>query len=290
MKTIVATLLASSALCAALPAYAGGYEAPVGEDAPFVWIDDEAQDTATPAPETKSAEQTPVNPVMQDYPTQDAPRDKVLQSEPSALFADDCLLPQDAPDVVGFSNDTGMMPARPDHQPDPRMRRRGEMTGDDGVLEAIQDDPCAKIYRRGGETNASLNEYTRPDDIRRVNTLEDRQIPVHEVGKYATGGSSLWSRDANSPFVDAGRAWRVERGQMLSHMLTGWGEEAGYDVVWDTAVDFVIPVDVVIHGTFTEAAGKVLESYADANPPLDADYFPENHALVVHTSGEFDGR
>ena len=242
-------------------------------------------DSANPQPSNPTRK--PANPVMESYPVNDAPQHHVPEAGQNPYFDDDCTM---SPRTQTWARDRGAMGPPRDRNAAPHMHRRGEMAGDDGTLEAIQDDPCDLIHRRGGPNAASINEYTHPRDIRRANTLEDRRIPVHDVGRYTPDSSGLWHRDTKSPFVNASRSWEIQRGTMLSHMLTAWGDEAGFNVVWRSAHDYVIQTDLNIRGTFPEAAGKVLESFAAANPPISADFYLANRTLVVESSSEFDGR
>lgn len=324
MNRFAALLLATTAISAATSGNADGYDASLDQNEPFFWTDINEDQGAQPAPDTGSqvvsepvsapANQTaaptgglkdapvmtgsagdprdtpPRNPIQEAYPEKDSPQYQVPSSGTSRYLDDECSTSGNAPYSMKWSRDEDAANTSSRTNTDPTLRRRGEMVGDDGVLEAIQDDPCALIYRRGGETAASANEYTHPDDIRRVNTLEDRRIPVHEIGRYATEDSTLWHRDPDDPFVDASQKWSVERGVMLSEMLTEWGEAAGYNVVWRSPYDYVVETDVVINGTFPEASGKVLESYKNANPPLAGDLYLSQHVLVVNSSSEFDGR
>jgi len=314
MNRIAALLFATTAISAATPGIADNYDLSQDQNEPFFWTDiNEGSQAATgqnaaaadgygttPSagtvrpPMTGSAGDPrttpPKNPIMKTYPEQDAPRHHVPEAGTGRYFDDECEVGPNAPYGMEFSRDHGAMGTPRDTNTDPAMRRRGEMAGDDGILEAIQDDPCALIHRRGGPNAASANEYTHPDDIRRVNTLEERRIPIHEVGRYAPEGSSLWHRDPNNPFIDASRKWRVERGVMLSQMLTAWGEEAGFSVVWRTPHDYVVQTDVMINGTFPEAAGQVIESFANANPPIAGDFYLSNRVLVVESASDFDGR
>lgn len=315
MNKIAALLIATTAISAATPGIAGVYDQTGEQDAPFFWTDiDQNRETGTVAatPEEEGGNESrrpaprpgdlpsiaspdprvtePKNPIMESYPEQESPQHHVPEAGTGRYFDDRCKTGPNAPYGMEFSRDRGAMGTPGDDVTDPGMRRRGEMVGDDGVLEAIQDDPCAALYRRGGPSAASLNEYTHPDDIRRANTLEDRRIPVHEVGRYSPEGTSLWHRDPGDPFIDASRKWKVERGVMLSQMLADWGEEAGFNVVWRSPHDYVVQTDVILHGTFAEAAGQVIESFADANPPIAGDFYLSNRVLVVDSASEFDGR
>lgn len=314
MKRFAALLFTTTAISAATPVIADGYDTSLEQNEPFFWTDvTEAENAASQSTGGSSSDYTgtsttaadtatmtgsagdprdtpPRNPMQETYPEEDAPQYHVPENGTARYLDDGCSLDENAPYAAQWARDYSVSGAPAETNTDPVMRRRGEMVGDDGVLEAIQDNPCALIYRRGGETAASANEYTHPDDIRRVNTLEDRRIPVHEVGRYTPESTGTWHQDSSNPFVDASAKWTVERGVMLSEMLSAWGEEAGYNVVWRSSHDYVVETDVVINGTFPEAAGQVIEAYKDANPPLVGDFYLSQRVLVVDSANEFDGR
>lgn len=249
---------------------------------------DAPSERAAPA----SAPETPVtgspagqNPMLETYP-QDAPADQPVRPVANPLYAD--CFPQDG------QVDTGYFRAQTaeDGRATGAQARRGAQVGDDGVLEAIQDDPCAHIYRRGGETAESAAGYTHPDDIRRVNTLEERRIPVHDVGRYEPDDArgDDWYRGDDNPYIDARKLWSMQKGRMLSEVLIAWGEEADFDVIWRSSHDYVVRADAELRGTFPEAAGEIIDSFADATPPLTGDLYPANRVLVVNTANALDRR
>jgi hypothetical protein len=290
MNKIAALLIASTALTAASQSFADGYQE--DQEKPFYWTDvqnekPQASVPAAPAPKT----QPPAgNPMLESYPVVDAPAHNAPEAGNSRYLDGDCFPSEKMPPVDLISTSEV---ADGDGDPrDPRLQRRGEMTGDDGVLEGIMDDPCAYIYRRGGETASSAREYTHPDDIRRVNVLEDRRIPVHDVGRYSPegAGSDAWHRDPNNPYIDASKSWSVRKGMMISEVLIAWGEEAGFDVIWQSPHDFVVRADVTIRGTFPEASGEVLASFADADTPVFGKLYMANRVLVVDSANAFDRR
>jgi hypothetical protein len=198
-----------------------------------------------------------------------------------------CYYPDGRPVTLDFPYGP-MFNNHPDYTGQAFDERRGYMAGDDGILRGIQDNPCVEIYRRGGETPESAAGWLHPHDIRRVNTLEDRRIPVHQVGRYDPSGESLWYTTPDQPFSDAAGAWDVREGELLSQMLRRWGAEAGWTVVYQSQADFILQANVTIRGTFPEAAGEVVASFANANPPITADFFTGNRVIVVRSSTEFD--
>jgi hypothetical protein len=288
MTRLAAILITSTALLGATQALAGVYTKDKEEE--FFWTDEDQKGAGETA-DAKDPKTTPpsVNPLLKEYPVEDAPKFATPRDGLARYDEEDCVVTKSLPKKVEFSN-RGMPGADDERVISPQERRSGEMTGDDGVVEVMQETPCVKMVRRGGETAGSLQEYTDPDDIRRANLYEDRRIPVHEVGRYAPEGSSLWHRDPANPYIDASKTWTVRQGAMLSEVLTAWGQDAGFNVVWSSDYDYVIQADVRIRGTFPEAAGQVIESYANANPPISADFHLANRVLVVDLASEIDGR
>jgi hypothetical protein len=307
MRKISAILLTTTALIGGSQASA---DAP-GMNDPFFWIGEDASapeqsevigngqatemqrekftDMNQPAAKGNSttAPEYPKNPVLDDYPTQHSTNTDRSPSSNPLVAADGCAYHEGNAATVDFAVPKPRTGAR---GTTPEDQRRGEMAGTDGVLSAVQDTPCVDIMRRGGETANSAQGHLREGDIRRANTLEERRIPTHSVGRYSPEGSGLWHRDPANPFIDAASEWAVHRGETLSQMLHRWADDAGFTIVYQADIDYVLQADVVIRGTFSEAAGQVIESFANASPPISADYYLGNKVIVVRSSGEFDGR
>lgn len=166
----------------------------------------------------------------------------------------------------------------------------GEMAGDDGVICAVQDRPYTHIERRGGEIPGSASGQSDGADIRRANSLEERRIPVHQVGSQVGKNSPHWSDDPQSPWSEMSGTWVVQRGDMLSNVLNRWAQTAGYTVVWDSSTDYMIQSNAALQGTFPDAVGQVIQSFADANPPVSAEFYVANKTVVVTTATAYDGR
>lgn len=254
-------------------------DAPV--DDPFLWMDSGAP---APAPVRPEAPPTKYQPAPAPAPVV-AP--VVVPTAP--VTASNCYYPDGRPMTLDFPNGP-MLSGHAGHQGHSYDSRRGYMAGDDGVLRGIQDNPCVEIYRRGGETPESAAGWLHPHDIRRVNTLEDRRIPIHSVGRYTANAEDLWYADPANPYVDAAREWDVREGETLSTLLRRWGAEAGYTIVYQSPHDYINVANVVIRGTFPEAAGEVIESFANAKPPIKADWNLGNRVVVIEASNDFDGR
>lgn len=254
-------------------------DAPV--DDPFLWMDSGAP---APAPVRPAAPPTKYQPAPAPAPV------AIPVPVPSApVTASNCYYPDGRPMTLDFPNGP-MLSGHAGRQGHAYDSRRGYMAGDDGVLRGIQDNPCVEIYRRGGETPESAAGWLHPHDIRRVNTLEDRRIPIHGVGRYTANADDLWYADPTNPYVDAAREWDVREGETLSTLLRRWGAEAGYTIVYQASHDYINVANVVIRGTFPEAAGEVIASFKDAKPAIAAEWNLGNRVVVIKSSSDFDGR
>lgn len=195
MKHLASLIVTTATLVLAAPAMAGVYKDGPSDNKIFTWGEPGIKDDGTNARDAQDKlpdgglnigsamrggpDQEPKNPLMRDYPSESAPEDYVPAGGTGRYFDGKCDLHPNAPRA--WARSYGVQDASVDFPMTAALRRRGEMVGDDGTLEAIQDDPCVKIWRRGGPSAESINEYTHPSDIRRVNTLEVRRIPVHDV-------------------------------------------------------------------------------------------------------------
>lgn len=280
-RTVLAFLVTASIVAASFTT-PSIVMADVPVDDPFLWMDSGAP---APAPERPAAPPTKYEPA----PVVSVPM-PIPQPAPSGpMSASNCYYPDGRPMTLDFPN--GPMPSvYAGNQGHAYDSRRGYMSGDDGILRGIQDNPCVEIYRRGGETAESAAGWLHPHDIRRVNTLEDRRIPIHTVGRYTAGGDGVWYADPANPFVDAPREWDVREGETLSVVLRRWGAEAGYTIVYQSPNDYILQANVVLRGTFPEAAGEVIESFSNAQPPVAGDFYIGNRVLVVRPASDFDGR
>jgi hypothetical protein len=246
----------------------------------FRWI--EVQNGDAPEPETD-------HPLLDGYPVGSAPANG-LPAAGEPRFTDRAGQPISQGKGASTSTqecDEGDAFCRGPGAPD---QRRGYENGEDGRLEAVQTRPTPLIRREGGETPGSRMGYSHPDDVRRATMLEDRIIPTHEIGSVRSNASPLWHVDPSNPYADPGKDWTVHSGEMLSGLLERWGSVAGYTIVWRSAHDYVLRADVILKGSFPEAAGEVIESFANASPPIAAEFYPRNKVLVVKTSSDIDGR
>ena len=75
--------------------------------------------------------------------------------------------------------------------------------------------------------------------------------------------------------------WTATDGSSLSATLTGWGQRAGWTVVWETDDDFRLAAGATLDGDFPTAAGGLIEAFSHARPRLRAIFYAGNRVLRV---------
>jgi hypothetical protein len=278
---ITTSMLASIATGIFLSTSQAAY-ADIQTEDPFMWMDTGAPMPTAQRPQTEPGKYQPQEPQKYQAP---AP----VAAPQGPMAHSNCYYPDGRPVTLDFPYGP-MMDNHPGYAGAAYDERRGYMSGDDGILRGIQDNPCVEIYRRGGETPESAAGWLHPHDIRRVNTLEDRRIPIHTVGRYDASGENLWYSDPSQPFAEAAQEWDVREGELLSQLMRRWGAESGWTVVFQSTDDFIIEANVTIRGTFPEAAGEVMKSFSNSEPPLDADFKTGNRVIIIKNANDFDAR
>lgn len=69
---------------------------------------------------------------------------------------------------------------------------------------------------------------------------------------------------AGNPYMM--NSWRAEKGDSLRNVLQGWSDNAGVQLQWSAPADYVLPEQVRLQGSYTDALGEVLEAYDENGP------------------------
>lgn len=79
------------------------------------------------------------------------------------------------------------------------------------------------------------------------------------------------------------RTWEVRVADVnIEATLKRWAKEAGFQLVWDTDKEFLIPASDSFAGSFEDALNRVLQSpgIRDSDDPLEAVIYANNPPLV----------
>lgn len=72
----------------------------------------------------------------------------------------------------------------------------------------------------------------------------------------------------------------------LQGAIQRWGKAAGWQVFWDTAVDYPAKLNATFTGTFEEAADAALRAFRTAADPLQGCFYDGNKVFRVFRFGE----
>ncbi|QNB08156.1 hypothetical protein G5S34_16225 [Herbaspirillum frisingense] len=141
-------------------------------------------------------------------------------------------------------------------------------------------------------------------------------IPVHaqQVGRHdptnaealaATGRASAWlpKGAAIEPELTNGigvsaidhhpdpgvQQWQVRRADVsVRRMLQRWGQEAGWQLVWDAPRDFPIETELQLSGRIEQVVSAVVESLATTDYPVQARINSE--LRIIRIGGYLEGK
>lgn len=125
-----------------------------------------------------------------------------------------------------------------------------------------------------------INKYKTNSDGEGLSIEEvyDRANVKPIDGKIRTFVSNVYnnniSADTNAKFI-------LKSQSMLSDNIKMWGEYTGWDVKWNSHVDYMISNDVVFEGNLRQSIEKALKLYSDSEKPLKAEFYDGNKVVEI---------
>lgn len=83
-------------------------------------------------------------------------------------------------------------------------------------------------------------------------------------------------------------AWIARQGQTLRATLEAWGREAGWRVAWRADHEYTLMASAEFQGSFEDAAGTLIEAFANASPPIFGRLYSGNRVLVITSPQDAD--
>lgn len=97
-------------------------------------------------------------------------------------------------------------------------------------------------------------------------------------GKIRTFVSNVYNNtiteETNAKFI-------LKSGTMLSENLKMWGEYTGWDVKWNSNIDYKISNEVVFDGNLKRSIENALKLYSEGEKPLKADFYDGNKVVDI---------
>lgn len=108
---------------------------------------------------------------------------------------------------------------------------------------------------------------------------------AYDTNKPFTVKSEVVSKGSGSRSLFSGKEWRVRKGQTLYGVLSDWGKEEGWDVVWDTEYNYIIRASGSVRGRNIDSAIKnLISSMGDISPKVFIKVYQANKVILVTSS------
>lgn len=89
----------------------------------------------------------------------------------------------------------------------------------------------------------------------------------------STDGASARAKGIVTAESQTSGRWIVPAGSSLKEVLETWGAQAGYEVMWDSDVDYRLRASSTFTGTYKEAASALIDSVHIDYPELRASFY-----------------
>ena len=81
--------------------------------------------------------------------------------------------------------------------------------------------------------------------------------------------------------VNRGGSWAVIKGAYLKATLEGWTREAGWDLIWDSSIDYQLGASAAFHEDFESAVTHLIDTIYIDNPEIVATLYRGNKVLRI---------
>lgn len=88
---------------------------------------------------------------------------------------------------------------------------------------------------------------------------------------------------AEAKACDEVKDWVAAEGTTLRTLLTEWGDQSGWRVIWNMDRDYTLEAGAVFRGRFLDVSAALLRSFARATPAPKGVFYKGNKVLVVST-------
>jgi hypothetical protein len=269
------TLVAAAALCAALP-FAMPAHAQQGPAPAVRQADPQAAQPRTPRAAQRTAQPDAIE-RMTELPGRQPPRMEVappptpaapalgVATMPAAPVQGVLVAPQATPLVGGQA--VPLVLAPPPATPA-------------APAQAVPAQPPAAAPAPAAPQAGTDRRAAPPVAERQGNAPRDRRTTANAEAaqRLATG--------AQAARVEG--AWVARQGQTLRATLEAWGREAGWRVAWRADHEYTLMASAEFQGSFEDAAGTLIEAFANASPPIFGRLYSGNRVLVITSPQDAD--
>ena len=123
------------------------------------------------------------------------------------------------------------------------------------------------------------------DDLSSHGFLPQKEMEAlkAEQTRLAEEKAKVVKQIEESKKCDEIKDWVATEGSTLRGLLTEWGDEAGWRVVWNMDRDYTLEAGAVFRGRFMDVSAALLRSFARARPAPKGVFYKGNKVLVIST-------
>ncbi len=131
-------------------------------------------------------------------------------------------------------------------------------------------------WRGGSDWVSILREMARDEPGLQIEVDHEQRIVTARGSTIQTPTATMNSR-----------VWDIRTADgTVSRALRRWGEEGGYQVIWESPKDFPVMATATFSGKFEDALKAVIESLANTDSPVMATYYINNVVHIVRYNGQ----
>ena len=176
-------------------------------------------------------------------------------------------------------------------------------------VSAKKAETKATSDKATSKTSASM--VTRKDPITLIPATEDPILSGVTQANKETSGAFVGKEESSSVLASPKKTvgansdatlgmqrlrlgesvqdWEARPGDTLRGLLTRWGEQSGWTVIWSLERDYHLEAGVVFRGRFVDVAGAIVRVFARATPAPIGTFYQGNRVLVINAQEEENG-
>jgi len=150
------------------------------------------------------------------------------------------------------------------------------------MYEENMDKARVGILKRYSVSSNHMDEEVKDklgsDEDSSIEEIYNRANVKPIDGKIRTFVSNIYNNTFNE---ETHAKFILKSGTMLSENLKMWGDYTGWDIKWNSNVDYKISNEVVFDGNLKRSIENALKLYSDGEKPLKASFYDGNKVVEV---------
>ncbi|MFY9328358.1 MAG: TcpQ domain-containing protein [Georgfuchsia sp.] len=144
----------------------------------------------------------------------------------------------------------------------------------------LTDDPILGVisYRAGRQDQEWIEQY--------IEAMNMAKAQKNEVGN-TNRADTVSARQTLKGKPEKAQSWVIrQQDGYLSNVLKRWGQESGWQVVWDAPKDFPVVAEASFSGSFESAVESLVDSLSTTDAPMQASFYANKVVRISRFSGQ----